>query len=268
MCKSFLAGAVTFFCAALVVEGPAWCQEAPDTAAAEESAETFVPQWQIFFAAANVQPKLDESEGKIDRLINNGIGRLFPRWDEPTTFKDWQHDMKLWDFQIGVGRDISPKLTWYVSAGGTYGLQPNNDWYFLYVLPVDVEVDFERSLWFIGTGIDYYFLGRPELAPAEEGKGYLSRMFSGTRPYLEAATGYVNIKCSANTNFNLPFKDGFIHYQDKARYDLIYVSPRIGVEMPVSQKDSVALAVGPLFFTSHTEEFNNVSIYTVYRHKF
>ena len=62
----------------------------------------FEKRWQVFVAAANLWPKLDESEAKIDRLINNALRRVIPRVEEPITFKDWRDDLKLWDFQTGL----------------------------------------------------------------------------------------------------------------------------------------------------------------------
>ena len=60
----------------------------------------------------------------------------------------------------------------------------------------------------------------------------------------------------------------FFTYQDKARLDSFYASPRVGIDIPVTQSDSISLAAGYLFFTSHQYEFNNWSFYTVYRHRF
>ena len=250
--------------------GGAYAEQAGSGEAAAGKGD-FEPRWQVFFAAANLQPRLGESEGKVDRLINGRLGLLFPTWERPVTFKDWGHNMKLWDFQMGVGRDLSPKVTAYVAAGATKGQQPNNQWYWSPLLgrPLGIEVDFERSLWFITTGVDYYFCGQPDLPTKEESSdNALMRRLKAARPYGEFALGYINIKTLCAVSPKLPIRGKLLTYQDKARYDLFYWSPRLGIDIPMTQNDSVSFAVGYLFFTNHPTEYNNVSIYTVFRHRF
>lgn len=242
--------------------------EQPKSAAASQSSgvskET---KWQWFFVAANLYPRLDESESKIDRLINGRLGALFPRWEEPRTFGDWRDDGQLWDFQVGIGRDINPEWNWYVSVGGTYGKQENTNWYMPLGIPLGFEIDFQRWLWFVSSGVDWYFLGPPELASKAAHPNPLMRRLAGTKPYAEFAVGYINLHASCRTTPELPFRSLFT-YNDHARYDLFYWSPRVGIDIPLTERDSVSFAVGYLFFTNHPTEFNNVSIYTIYRHRF
>lgn len=220
--------------------------------------------WHVFFTAANVYPRLDDTEAKIDRLINDDVGRLFPAWEKPRTFSDWRDEGMLWDFQIGMGRDVTEKGTVYVSVGGTAGEQKNPKWY----PPVGVDVDFARSLWFVSAGYDYYFWGRPVLPGRVEGESFLMQRLRAAKPYGEIAGGYINLKTRADVTLKAPLFGDLFTYQDKARYDLFYVSPRVGIEMPLTEQNSVALAAGYLFFTSHCEEVNNLSIYAVFRHRF
>jgi len=234
-------------------------------AAESDSEEGRYRGWQVFVAAANLWPRLDETEAKIDRLINNGVGRLCPRWEEPRTFSDWRDDGMLWDFQLGVGRDIADKWTWYAAAGGAFGHQPNSHRYFPLGLPMKIGVDFDRSAWFVTSGLDYYPWGVPEYP--EDGPSILACL-RAAKPYVEGAIGYVYLKGRAECSFALPLLGEFAHYQDKAQYDLFYLSPRLGVDIPVSKRNSVSVAAGPLLFTTHEHEFNNVSIYTVLRHRF
>ena len=250
--------------------GGAYAEEA-GLGQAEAGKDDFEPRWQVFFAAANLHPRLAESEGKISRLMDGRLGLLFATWERPETFKDWGENMKLWDFQLGVGRDLSPKVTAYMAVGATKGRQPNNQWYWSPVLgrPVGLDIDFERSLFFITTGLDYYFVGQPDLPTSEESSdNALMRRLKAARPYGEFAVGYINIKTLAAVSPKLPIRGKLFTYQDKARYDLFYWSPRLGIDVPLTQDDSLSFAVGYLFFTNHPTEFNNVSIYTIFRHRF
>lgn len=225
-------------------------------------------KWQVFFSAANIWPKLDESEGKIDKLINNGLGRLFPRWEEPETFKDWRDDFKLWDLQLGVGREINPHLAWYAIVGGVRGYQPNSGRYLLLGVPVKVNANFERTVFCAGVGLDYYPWGQPTLSESSAGENPIWRRLREAKPYFEAATGYVDVKGRASASIERPLLGKIIRYTDKARYDLFYVSPRVGIDIPLSKRNSISFSAGPLKFTSHQREFDNLSFYTTLRHRF
>jgi len=255
---------------------PAWGDEqpAPDAATVDNSAQPsdadVSSKWQIFFAAANVYPGLEESESKIDKMINGGLGVLFYNWNEPTTFKDWGEEGRLWDFQVGIARRLNEKWSCYAATGGTLGLieNGNNYWTWLAPIPMKVETDFERKLWFLTTGLDYYFMGRPELPERREGEMGLVRCLRGAKPYAEMATGYINLKSRAMVRLKAPVVGQFLGYEDATRYDLFYLSPRLGVDIPVTKRDSVSFAAGYLFFTNHTKEYDNTSIYAIYRHNF
>ncbi|MDX9973840.1 MAG: hypothetical protein RBU21_12730 [FCB group bacterium] len=236
----------------------------PIAASAEEA--EFEKRWQIFFGAVNLWPKLEESEGKVDKLMNNGLGRLLPRWEEPRTFKDWRDDVMLWEFQMGVSRDINPNWSWYWAFGGVYGYQPNEKRYHPLGIPLKIGVEFERKVLFTSTGIDYYPWGKPEL-PEGAGHAVMPRL-RAAKPYVELFVTYVDLLGRADVTFHLPGIGKFAHYQDKARYDLIGIGPRIGLDIPLTEKDSLSFAVNPILFTSHQDEFDNISIATFVRHRF
>ena len=97
-----------------------------------------------------------------------------------------------------------------------------------------------RSVWFVTAGVDYFPWGKPELPESREGRNPVALRLAAARPYFEGALGYVNLKGVAKVDIHLPKLESVFHYQDKARYDLIYWSPRLGVEIPITRDNSVS----------------------------
>jgi hypothetical protein len=258
-------------CGVILFSGQARAESQPPAqreGLAVERKDEYEKQWQAAFMAALLIPRLEESEGKIDHLINGKLGALFPRWENPVSFGDWRDNGRMFDFHLGLGRDINPKWSWMATVGGTAGFQSNPEVYFPLGVPMGINVTFERKLWFVTGAVDYFPWGKPQLGEKHAGQNPVWRRLFAARPYVEGTVGYVNTKAHANIEFRLPIAGKFFTYQDKGRYDSIYVSPRVGIDIPITQSDSISLAAGYLFFTSHQNEFNNVSIYTIYRHRF
>jgi hypothetical protein len=253
--------------AAHAEESPAAASDAAPNADSQPEKKSRLEGWQFFHVMANIWPRLEESEDKIDKQLNKGLGRLFPRWEEPTTFKDWRNDFKMWDLQIGVSKDIGKKWAVAVTGGAVEGLIPNSEKYY-FPLPVKVNANMERQSWSVSVAADYYFRGRPSLDPATKGQNPVARRLRAAKPYAELCTGYVNVKGRCTVSFERPVLGKLFRYTDKFQHDLFFVSPRIGIDIPVTKKDSVSFMAGPLFFTSHEKEYNNVAFYTVFRHRF
>jgi len=241
-------------------------QPKPDANAAKAADDAWVNRWFVVWGPANVHAQLWESENEINHQINGTLGRIIPNWDRPTTFRDWSNDLLLWDFHFAAGRDLGPKFSWFVDVGGVLGTIKTKDNYWL-VVPLDSRVAFSRAVWFAAAGMDFYPFGKPRLVKTDKGCGIL-RALKAARPYIELATGHVHANEAAKVRLkisgtNLGFsKDEFLHH------DVDYISPRIGVEVPVTQNDSISLQAGYLFFDRHGSDFNNLSVYLLHRHKF
>ena len=252
-----------------------WCGAEEKDAAAQSKAnatgaaasdDAWVNQWYFVWGPANVHAQLWESENEINHQINGTLGRIIPDWNRPTTFRDWSDNMLLWDMHFGVGRDLGPKFSWFVDVGGVVGEIKTDGNYWL-VVPLRSRVSFSRTIWFVAAGMDYYPFGKPRLVKTDKGCGLL-RALKATRPYVELAAGHVHADESAKVRLklsgtNLGFsKDEFLHH------DVDYISPRVGLEMPVTQNDSISLQAGYLFFDRHGSDFNNLSVYLLHKHRF
>jgi len=142
--------------------------------------------WYLILGVANVWPRLDESESEINRDINGLFGNVFPRWHNPTTFKDWRDDLMLWDIHIGLGRSLSDHWSLFTTVGAIRGTARTKNDYWTLGFPLEVYTKFERKVWFIAAGADYYPWGKASLEDATKGRNALTRRLYAARPYLEA----------------------------------------------------------------------------------
>lgn len=225
-------------------------------------------EWFMFYGVSNLYPRLKESEDKIDRLLNRGLGSLFPRWSEPDTFADWRDSVMLWDGFVGIGRDLGPEYCWTGTLGYSTGRILNSKRYYPLGLPLNIHADFIREVYFLSFGFDWYPWGKPQVRPEDEDKNMLVRMFRGSRPFFEIATGYVHLAREGNTRLNIPNLVRVAQVVDSQKDNLFYVSPRIAWELPIDDNDSLNMMASLLFFTSHTREYNSVSFYFFHRHRF
>ena len=234
---------------------------APVPEVAKEKQDPLNQFW--FIGTSNYHLRLRESESKVDRELNGLVGSLLPGWKEPTTFKDWSDDFKIWDLWIGYGRDISRKWSWSIYAGGGAGTIENNHTYSMLFLPVEVDADFTRRSLLAGSSVSFYPWGKPE----KEGSG-LKHMLRATRPMAEMNAGYTHQTVIGNVTLGLPILDDVLHIKDEQKHHLFWASPRLGVEMPLTERDSLNVLGGYLFFHDHADEFNGFLLEFFVRHRF
>ncbi len=225
-------------------------------------------KWFLIYGAANVQPKLESSEAKIAKDINGLFGAVLPRWEEPRTFKDWKHELRMWDFHIGLGRDLGEKWAWVSTIGGTAGKVRNSDRYYPLAIPLMINVDFSRELWFASTGLLYYPWGKADFTPSPDGKGRFMRSLKGTRPFVGGILGYVGMNVRGDVKIGLPIIKDNLKIVDEQSINVFYASPRIGIDIPLTKRDELCLAAGYLFFDNHGDDVNNASYYMLFKHRF
>ena len=227
-------------------------------------------RWFVLVGAANYHARLEESEQEIDDNINGLFGKILPRWQEPETFKDWSDDWKLWSLWAGFGRDLSPKWLWAVSAGGGEGTVKNSNTYRPFLIPAKIDVDFTRLEVYLEGTLTWYPWGKPALSENPDGdhSGRLRRAMRGTRPFFDLAAGYDYQEAEADVRVKLPLVGTAFREHQKDDFHLLYANPRIGVEIPIDDKNSVGLSAGYVFFHEHGDEFDAAVFNLFLRHKF
>lgn len=257
---------VRLLIAASALLGPlsALAETAPDAASASEN------RWFVLGGAYNYHARLEDSERRIDLLINGVLGKLFLRWREPRTFKDWSNDWMLWNGLGGIGRDINPKWDWSINFGGGAATIRNAHAYQPLGIPLGTRIYFTSTDFFAEGAIDYYPWGRPvwpQDRSERPGTGILSAL-RHAKPYLTASAGFYRQRSLADVRLNMPIVGNILKVTCRDAYDAIYVRPRISVEIPVARRDSVNLSIGYAFFTEHAEELDLVSMGIYLKHRF
>ncbi len=243
---------------ALEIDGPEparpGTETLPDTAPPTEvDGDGEAGPWFWFAGTSNYHNKLKTSERRVDRQINDTFGLLFPRWRRVTTFQDWRDQWLIWDFFAGVGRDINESLSWTVYVNGGQGTIRNRDRYGLLALPVETKIYFTRQSYGAGASLRWWPVGRPE--KTEKG---LWGSLSAVRPVMEMNAGYNHQTAVAEGRVWTPLSGDALRIRQKDSYDLLWASPRAGVEVPLSGRHSFNLLGGYLFFNNEQDDLNGI----------
>lgn len=258
-------GAVAAFC---LLGAMAYCEPEGDLRLGADKAVTEKeapekPLKQFFFVGtSNYHILLRESEARIDRQLNDTFGLITPDWRNPRTFKDWSEEFLLWDLWFGYGRVLSKHFAWSIYTGGGLGTVPNEHTFHPLLMPVKFKVDFTRMSVLAGTSITWYPFG-----PPKKQDGFW-RNLAASRPMAEANIGYSHQVSIADVKLGLPIVGDAIHIRQKDKYDLLWTSPRLGFETPLTETTSLNILGGYLFFNEHSDEFNGGLLEFFIRHRF
>jgi hypothetical protein len=115
--------------------------------------------------------------------------------------------------------------------------------------------------------MDFYPLAKPPDPCLKTGNRVLSSIMS-SRPFIKLALGYAHTVGTGKVRVGIPktplyYKESLIVVDD-----FIYLSPRIGLEVPITANDSILLDAGYLFVPHPNDEYNGLSYYFAHRHKF
>jgi hypothetical protein len=225
-------------------------------------------KWQALVGIATYFSKLDESESEIKQL-NRFAGLLLPSWESPTTFSDWRDDGLLDDIYIGFGRRVGSHCVAYGLLGGGTATIKNHDRHMSLFGPLRTKVDFSRSEIFTEVGIDCYPWGATNLVRSHNGLfGRVWDSLAQSKVYLEMAGGFsfqtagVRVEVQDLVHI-LQFK-----YAEEESFSLPYMSPRIGMDTPITKRVDLSSSVGYTFCGAHARECNGPIVSTFLRIKF
>ncbi len=246
---------------------PTAVKEAADSAKAGAPAEEAVkekPKDQYWFVGtSNYHLLLHESEDQINKQLNRPFGHLFRTWHRPTTFRDWSDSYLLWDMWGGYGHDLSKHFSWGIYGGGGYGKIQNNNRYHPLGISFRVQADFSRISFMAGNGITWHPWGRPEYQ-----KGGLWKNIKASKPMAEMNIGYAYQIAIGNVKLHVPLFDQLVRIRDEKKYHLFWISPRIGIETPLTKNNTLNSLLGYNIFTTHGSEFNGYIFEFFIRHRF
>ena len=262
-------GKATLIGMALVMGLCSYADETKKTIPSPESTATqpYVKHWFIGFGGTNFRAPLSESEGRINSQINGIFGKVIPGWSKPRTFKDWSNDTMLWDGNVTIGRDTSPRTSLAFLVGGATGCVPNEDSYG----PLATDIEFTRFTVFASLVGSYYPWGKPTFEPMP--KGFCNKIgsaFRHSRPYIALGAGYVYMDARADVKLEAPGlgMGQLFRQKDISKQHMFQISPRLGLELPVSESNSITIEGAYYKFHQHDEEYTGPAWSLGFRHRF
>jgi len=226
-------------------------QPAPESAKTSDEEKEWENRWFWFVCSTNYHNRLTTSERQIDKQINGLFGTIFPNWEGVTTFQDWRDNWFMWDLSAGVGRDINPHLAWTVYGVAGTGTIRNRDDYHLLLVPVGMKVNFIRTSLSLGASLRWW----PWERAHRDGKGLWS-IIKGVRPVTEMNVGYSREISTADVRASVPVVGDLLHIKQTQTYNLGWLSPRAGIEIPLSDKYSINVLGGYLWFNNAQNDFD------------
>ena len=240
--------------------------KAPVTPKSSE-AQPYIKHWFVGFGGTNFRSPLNESEGKIDAQINGIFGKVLPNWQKPTTFGDWSKNTMLWDVNVVVGRDMSRRTSLALLVGGATGKIPNHDSYG----PLATDIKFTRFTAFASLVGSFYPWGKPVFEPTSDGFGNkFKSAFRQSKPYVSLGMGYVYMDARADVRLKAPGLGlgQIFRQQDINKQNMFQISPRLGLELPVSENNSIILEGAYYKFHQHDDEYSAPAWSVGFRHRF
>jgi hypothetical protein len=188
---------------------------------------------------------------------------VFSNWERVTTFQDWRDEWLMWDLSAGVGRDISPHLAWTVYGVAGTGTIRNRDDYRLLLAPVGMKEYFTRTSLSVGTSLRWW----PWERAHRDGPGFWS-IVKGIRPVTEMNVGYSRQISKAEVRASVPLLGDVLHINQSDTYNLGWISPRAGIEIPLSDKYAINVLGGYLWFNNAQDDFNGFMLETMFSGRF
>ncbi len=222
-----------------------------ETPKAADDEEAWENRWFWFVCSTNYHNRLKTSEQQIDRQINGLFGAVFPRWEGVTTFQDWRDEWLVWDLSAGIGRDINPHLAWTVYGVAGTGVIRNREDYHLLLAPVGMKEYFTRTSLSLGASLRWW----PWERAHRDGPGFWS-IVKGIRPVTEMNIGYSREISKAEVRASVPIVGDVLHIKQVETYNLGWLSPRAGIEIPLSDKYSINVLGGYLWFNNAQNDFD------------
>lgn len=249
-----------------LASGPVHAQADGKKDETSSSSAPYEKHWYLNVGASNFHPRLWESESKVNSQMNHTLGAVIPSWERPTTFKNWEKDWMIWDADIAIGRDITPKTAWAARTGGAVAMIGNVNRYW----PIISDVHFGRKTAFVTLQGYYFPFGKPELKDEPVGPmATLKAAFANAKPYVALGGGYVLMRVTGDAKVNLEGLGRVFRKQDNATQHMLQISPRLGVELPFSDRDSVAVELAYYHFgPEHSREYDGGAWNIGFRHKF
>lgn len=247
--------------------GEAESQESVESIPETDKTENPYQAWHFAWGGANVYPGLSISEAYIDRSINTPLSLLFWDWERPTTFRTWRNHGMLWEPYAGVVRGLNRHFMLSLSGGAIAGTMKENSKNHLLLLPMETTIEFKRKAFYATVGLNYYPFERPD--PENLSKRIsLKRTFQNAKPYIAVGLTGMKLIEIGSAELKAPVLGRIFKKMQRFDYLFGHLTTRLGVELPLTPRNSITLSAGYAFCHPYSEEFSGVTLGIFHTYRF
>lgn len=207
---------------------------------------------------------LKESEKEIGMIDDIGFS-LIPDWKRLTTFSDFRDKGLLSDFFIGGGKHLGEHFSAYADIGGGYGYINNHHTYGL----LTTHFDFARWDVYAELNGEWFPLGKTH--PEFKETGMFKRLIEGAKqakPVVAVTLGYSLQGSDFHVKFKGPFGNKLFGFRQNDEYEAKYVTPTVGVVMPITINTDLVTKVGYAIIDVHKDEMQGPAVLMGFEHTF
>ena len=205
----------------------------------------------VMLCMANAYPGL-ESEKLIERFFNTPMRAIAPTFDDVETFSDMRDSSLLWVPNIGGGYVLSNRFAVFLTLG--YGAGPvrtKGDYPSIFLTPLHIDFELERSAFTVTPGLDYFPFGMVE---QREYDGLMDRLCASKLMFgVRLPWTYAGYKVHAKVGLKHLGKLIDIKLDDA--WSIWSANFNIGFDVPITRRNQLNVNIGRSFFFAHDYDF-------------
>lgn len=223
--------------------------------------------WHFVWGGVNVYPGLTASEEFVDQKMDMPLGLLFWDWERPVTFRDLRNRGMLWEPYVGVLRGLNKHLVLFLTGGAIAGTIEENSRNHLLLLPLETTIEFKRKAFYATVGLNYYPFQRPD--PKSLSKRIsLKRTFQNVKPFMAMGLTCMKQIEIGSAEIKAPGLGRIFKKTEEFDYLFGHLSTRLGIELPLTPRNSITMSAGYAFCYPHAKEFSGVALGIFHSYRF
>ncbi len=218
--------------------------------------------WFLTVGGVNSYPHLRDASRQIEAEIEAPFTLVSPGHTPAKTFSDLRDDMGIWTPYLGIGRRLSPRWNAFAQMGysvGTVASQGRSP--SILAMPFVYDVRFQRTNFYMGTGLALYPWGTPER------RRYASLIdrLAQARPFVGGALNWNFLTAKTKVDAGLGSVPDLVRIEDKKEWRALSSAISVGVNVPITANTSFSVAGQYLHFFKYGEDFSGPGINVYWR---
>lgn len=221
-------------------------------------------RWYALLCMANAYPGL-ESEKLIGNLFDPIMRGIAPDIESVNTFSYMRDHHQLWVPNVGVGYNVSRRLSLFLQLGyGSGPVRTKDSAPSLLLIPLHLVFEMKRSAFTVTPGLDYFPFGMVE---QRDYRGLKERLCA-IRPMLGVRVPWTHAGYTARGTIGLGPAKKILDMKLGNSWDLWSTNVNLGFDVPVSRRNQVNVNLGRSFFFGQDKDFGGTVFSVTWKHLF